>query len=175
MIIIFLARNDSQGEKKMRINRINIFITTFVTIALLLAFMIHPFENANAKLKDGTYSVTYTVKKPDDNSVSIANDYFKKPATLTVKNGKMKVKIQVKNSSWIKTLKTKEGKTYKNTTVVSKNKKLNTRYVQFNATSISKPIFSKMEIDIADMNYKHEYTVRFVFDSKSVKKIKTSK
>lgn len=42
---------------------------------------------AQAALKDGTYSVDYTVIQGDSDSASMANDYFDKPATVTVNGG----------------------------------------------------------------------------------------
>ncbi|MBC1780628.1 NEAT domain-containing protein, partial [Listeria booriae] len=43
---------------------------------------------AQAALQDGSYSVNYTVLQGDSDSVSMANDYFDKPATVKVEGGK---------------------------------------------------------------------------------------
>ena len=51
---------------------------------------------ASAQLADGTHSIKYQVNKPDSNSASIANDYFVKPANVTVKNGTATVQITLK-------------------------------------------------------------------------------
>lgn len=76
--------------------------------ALLLALML-PFSNAQAAtLKDGTYSVNYTVLKAEGNAVSMANDYWLKPAKVIAKNGKLTVQMTIKNSSWVTKLKCRE-------------------------------------------------------------------
>lgn len=55
----------------------------------------------NAAIADGTYSVNYQVNKPGSNSASMANDYFLKPAKLTVNNGKMTMQLTIKKSAWV--------------------------------------------------------------------------
>ncbi len=51
---------------------------------------------ASAQLADGTHSVKYQVNKPESSSASIANDYFVKPAKVTVRNGTATVQITLK-------------------------------------------------------------------------------
>lgn len=91
--------------------------------ALLLAFML-PFSNAQAAtLKDGTYSVNYNVLKAEGNAVSMANDYWLKPAKVIAKNGKLTVQMTIKNSSWVTEFKVPGNGGYVDTTVLSTNKK----------------------------------------------------
>lgn len=40
---------------------------------------------ASPKLADGTYTLKYNILKAENDSVSMANDYFEKPAKLYVK------------------------------------------------------------------------------------------
>lgn len=117
---------------------------------------------ASAQLADGTHSIKYQVNKPESNSASIANDYFVKPAKVTVKNGTATVQITLKNSAWITKFQPPGG-----ATVVSEDKAADTRTVQFTVKDLSKPVVTSMKIDIDDINYHHEYSVSLVFDAVS--------
>lgn len=117
---------------------------------------------ASAQLTDGTHSVKYQVNKPDSNSASIANDYFVKPAKVTVKNGAATVQITLKNSAWITKFQPPGG-----ATVVNEDKVADTRVVQFTVKDLSKPVVIAMKIDIDDINYHHEYSIALVFDAAS--------
>lgn len=130
-------------------------LVTLIGILLLNIALPH----ASAQLTDGTHSVKYQVNKPNSSSASIANDYFVKPANVTVKNGTATVQITLKNSAWITKFEPPGG-----ATVVSEDKTADTRTVQFTASDLSKPVVTAMKIDIDDINYHHEYSVSLVFD-----------
>ncbi|MGN4126489.1 heme uptake protein IsdC [Lysinibacillus sphaericus] len=117
---------------------------------------------ASAQLADGTHSVKYQVNKPESSSASIANDYFVKPAKVTVKNGTATVQITLKNSAWITKFQPPGG-----ASVVSEDKSADTRVVQFTVKDLTKPVVTSMKIDIDDINYHHEYSVSLVFDAAS--------
>lgn len=153
--------------KKMM--RLSVFMT-----ALLLAFML-PFSNAQAAtLKDGTYSVNYNVLKAEGNAVSMANDYWLKPAKVIAKNGKLTVQMTIKNSSWVTEFKVPGNGGYVDTTVLSTNKKANTRNVQFQAQSLSKPIKSKIHVTVKSADYDHDYTIQLKFDESSMKSLSSN-
>ncbi|WP_144493194.1 heme uptake protein IsdC [Bacillus pumilus] len=153
--------------KKMM--RLSVFLT-----ALLLAFIL-PFSNAQAAtLKDGTYSVNYTVLKAEGNAVSMANDYWLKPAKVMAKNGKLTVQMTIKNSSWVTEFKVPGNGGYVDTTVLSANKKANTRIVQFQAQSLSKPIKSKIHVTVKSADYDHDYTIQLKFDESSMKSLSSN-
>ncbi|MBG9815890.1 heme uptake protein IsdC [Bacillus safensis] len=148
-------------------------LTVFMT-ALLLAFML-PFSNAQAAtLKDGTYSVNYNVLKAEGNAVSMANDYWLKPAKVIAKNGKLTVQMTIKNSSWVTEFKVPGNGGYVDTTVLSTNKKANTRIVQFQAQSLSKPIKSKIHVTVKSADYDHDYTIQLKFDESSIKSLSSN-
>ncbi|MGE1142784.1 heme uptake protein IsdC [Bacillus pumilus] len=148
-------------------------LTVFMT-ALLLALML-PFSNAQAAtLKDGTYSVNYTVLKAEGNAVSMANDYWLKPAKVIAKNGKLTVQMTIKNSSWVTEFKVPGNGGYVDTTVLSTNKKANTRIVQFQAQSLSKPIKSKIHVTVKSADYDHDYTIQLKFDESSMKSLSSN-
>ncbi|MEH7635389.1 heme uptake protein IsdC [Bacillus pumilus] len=153
--------------KKMM--RLSVFMT-----ALLLVFML-PFSNAQAAtLKDGTYSVNYNVLKAEGNAVSMANDYWLKPAKVIAKNGKLTVQMTIKNSSWVTEFKVPGNGGYVDTTVLSTNKKANTRIVQFQAQSLSKPIKSKIHVTVKSADYDHDYTIQLKFDESSMKSLSSN-
>lgn len=129
----------------------------FSMIALNVAL-----PQASAQFADGTHSVNYQVNKPESNSPSIANDYFVKPAKVTVKNGVATVQITLKNSAWITKFQPPGG-----ATVVSEDKTADTRIVQFTVNDLSKSVVTAMKIDIDDINYHHEYSVSLVFEASS--------
>jgi len=139
-----------------------------MALAFILALAFIPAQQGQAKLKNGTYKVNYTVMDAQGKSVSYGNDYFVKPATVTVKNGKMTARITIKKSGWIKKFSATTG----GNKVVSRNKKKNTRVVQFNVSSLSskKPTTVKTRVEIPSQHYKHSYTMKFKFGS--AKKVK---
>lgn len=140
----------------------------------LLALML-PFSNAQAAaLKDGTYSVNYTVLKAEGNAVSMANDYWLKPAKVIAKNGNLTVQMTIKNSSWVTEFKVPGNGGYVDTTVLSTNKKANTRLVQFEAQSLSKPIKSKIHVTVKSADYDHDYTIQLKFDESSIKSLSSN-
>ncbi|MBW4853961.1 heme uptake protein IsdC [Bacillus safensis] len=153
-------------KKRMRLS---VFMAVF-----LLALML-PFSNAQAAaLKDGTYSVNYTVLKAEGNAVSMANDYWLKPAKVIAKNGNLTVQMTIKNSSWVTEFKVPGNGGYVDTTVLSTNKKANTRLVQFQAQSLSKPIKSKIHVTVKSADYDHDYTIQLKFDESSMKSLSST-
>lgn len=151
--------------KKSKVTMISSILAFFCVIA----FSIYPQGKAYAAVEDGTYSITYTVLQADSDSASIANDYFQKPATLTVKDGVMTVQLTMTTASSITWLKTTYKGSLSNVTVVSEDKAKDTRVVKFNVDNLSDKLISKMKVDIDDINYHHEYTVRFSFEEGSIK------
>lgn len=147
-----------KGSLKDHIAPAIIFILT------LFFMMANPFQSASAALSNGVYSVPYTVIKPDDGSASMADGYLVKPATVTVKDGSYTVKLTIKNSSWITEFKPNGA----NPAIIGTSG--DTRTVQFSA-NITSPVVTKMKVDIDDMNYHHEYTVRLSFNTGSAKLI----
>lgn len=133
-------------------------VMSFMLIGLLALNVVLP--QASAQTADGTYSLQYQVNQPESSSASIANDYFVKPANVTVKNGIATVQITLKNSAWITKFNPPGG-----ATVISEDKGADTRVVQFTVKDLSKPINTAMKVDVEDINYHHEYTVGIVFDA----------
>ncbi|PHC32841.1 heme uptake protein IsdC [Bacillus toyonensis] len=138
------------------------FIMTFVC---MLAFLVVPFGQASAKLADGTYDINYVIQKAENESASMANDYFEKPAKLIVKNGEMKVQVPMNHSAWITEFKAPENGNFVDAKVVSKDEAADKRTVEFKVDDLSKPLGVKIHVVVPSANYDHDYTIRFAFDA----------
>ncbi|MGO4696792.1 heme uptake protein IsdC [Paenibacillus sp. 2TAB26] len=155
-------------EEKRIIRKFGV-LAFFIMITLLVV----PFapEAHAAELADGTYSIDYVVKKAEDESVSMANDYWEKPAKLIVTKGALQVQLQINHSSWVTEYKVPSDGGYIDTAIVSSNEADNTRIVKFGIADLTTPLESKIHVTVEDIDYDHSYTIRLVFDSSSLKQI----
>lgn len=118
-------------------------------------------------LSDGVYTVDYELLQGDRDSVSIANDYFAKPALLKVKGDKRYMQLTVNHSEWVKELQAPTGDQFKDVDVVGEDEEANTRTVQFEVENGAMEAFPmKMHVSIEEMEpvYDHAYTVRINVD-----------
>lgn len=90
-------------------------------------------------------------------------DYVKKPATIQKVGSKTYVKMTLKNASWWKSFKVKQGSKYVSAKVVST--KNNTRVVMFpvTASQLKNGVYVKTHIVIKSMKYDNKYTTKVVF------------
>ncbi|WP_459499196.1 heme uptake protein IsdC [Bacillus sp. C1] len=139
--------------------------TFIITLVCMVAFLIVPSGQASAKLADGTYDINYVIKKAEDDSASMANDYFEKPAKLIVKNGEMRVQVPMNHSAWITEFKAPENGNFVDSKVVSKDEAADKRTVEFKVDDLSKPLGVKIHVVVPSANYDHHYTIRFAFDA----------
>ncbi|GEK33833.1 hypothetical protein KSI01_13660 [Kurthia sibirica] len=89
------------------------------------------------------------------------DQYVTKPATIQKIGSKTYVKITLKNASWWKSFKVKQGSKYVNAKVVSKGK--STRTVMFPVKSLKKATYVKLHVVIPSMKYNNKYTTKIVF------------
>ncbi|WP_376767038.1 heme uptake protein IsdC [Paenibacillus agri] len=136
-------------------------------LVLMFVYTVQPLLQASAAPAEGTYSVDYVIKKAEDESVSMANDYFEKPAQLTVSGGTVKVRLQLNHSEWITEFQVPGG----NAKVVSSNKAADTRVVEFEIKDVEKPVIAKIHVTVPSIDYDHDYTIRFVFEAGKLKAI----
>ncbi|MBJ8050908.1 heme uptake protein IsdC [Bacillus cereus] len=136
-----------------------------ITLVCMLAFLVMPSGQASAKLADGTYDINYVIKKAEDDSASMANDYFEKPAKLIVKNGEMRVQVPMNHSAWITEFKVPENGNFVDSKVISKDEAADKRTVEFKVDDLSKPLGVKIHVVVPSANYDHHYTIRFAFDA----------
>lgn len=146
---------------------LNIF--TFVAISPLVNV-----EAASSEVEDGTYSMDYVILRAEDESVSIANDYFDKPATLIVEDGEEYIQFSINHSEWTKELEAPLDDTFVHVDVIEEYEAEDTRLVQFKVDrNLSDPLEFKMHVLIEEMEpvYDNRYTVRFDFDLDSLEEI----
>ncbi|MFD1884155.1 heme uptake protein IsdC [Paenibacillus wenxiniae] len=119
----------------------------------------------------GTYTLDYDILRAEDNSVSMANDYFEKPAKLYVTDSKMTMQITINHSTWTTKFKVKYKGQIVDSTVIKTNAAKDTRIVQFPIADLSTPMISQIHVTVPSYNYDHDYTIRFKPNLKSVKKV----
>jgi heme uptake protein IsdC len=145
--------------------------------ALLALALLLPTVQAHAasQLADGTYTADYLVLKAEDDSVSMANDYWEKPATVIMNNGKATIQLTVNHSMWVTEFKVPgSGDGYIDTKIIETNKKDDKRRVEFTASNISEPILSKIHVTVEEIDYDHDYTIRMSFKMDSFKLVKAA-
>lgn len=149
------------------------FLVLTSVIVLLLPYSI------NADTEDGYYEIDYEVLNADNDSVSVANDYFDKPAVLIVDGNNRTVQLSINHSQWVVGLQAPKDDDYVEVEVLSEDKEDEEdekRIVQFDVEDdhdFSEPVEMKMHIvvDVLEEDYDHEYTARFDFDEASMKGI----
>jgi heme uptake protein IsdC len=131
-------------------------------------------SSVNADDPDGTFSIDYQVLNSDSDSVSIANDYFDKPATLFVENGEKYIQFSINHSEWVKELQAPLGESFVDVDIVSEDEEEDTRIVRFKLEEdLSEPVEVKMHILVESMEpvYDHRYSVRFDFEDDQMEEI----
>lgn len=140
------------------------WVLLIVTVITSLVFAGNS-EAAAVKLADGTYEVQYTVKKPDDESVSIANDYFEKPARVEVSNGEAAVYFQTNHNKWITSLKYPAGTEGVELEVIDANEAEDTKVIRLPHKNVLEPAAILVHVTIDELGYDQAYTVRLVFET----------
>lgn len=146
----------------------------FLTLAFVLSLFFAPGAQAASDLADGTYTIDYTIVKAENESASMANDYFEKPATLQVNKGEITAQIQMNHSKWITMFKVPDKGDFADAKVIKSDEKEDTRFVEFKLDDLSKPLLSKIHVTVESINYDHDYTIRFIFDTKKLKKVESA-
>lgn len=145
-------------------------ITLFLVCSLFILLI--PFNVTHAEVEDGMYEVNYEIIHAENESASIANDYFEKPAVLLVKDGEQYVRFQINHSDYVKEIQLPEGDDY----VDAEKKEENADEETFDAILhtgediFQTPIMLKMHIVVEDVDPPIDYnpTARFDFDEESV-------
>lgn len=130
-------------------------------------------QTAQAALADGTYKIPFTVMHGSDPSVSIANDYWEKPATLTVENGAITAEMTINHSSWIVEMQTPQNGGFAHVQVVSEDEAADKRVIRFPIESIETMTEANIHVIVPDIDYDHSYTIRFDFEDTNVTTVET--
>lgn len=154
-----------------------IFILTVSFSILFLNVKQVVAETDLQKIEDGVYSMDYVILHAQNDSASIANDYFEKPAYLIVREGERYIRFEINHSNWTKELQAPLGDEFIDVQVISEDEKEDTRVVQFKLDrDLNEPLEFKMHVLIETMDpvYDHRYTIRFDFDMESLKELEES-
>ncbi|UJW59787.1 heme uptake protein IsdC [Bacillus sp. A116_S68] len=148
------------------------YFTVLVMITSILSWSLFPNKTmADEQLADGTYTIQYTVLHAENDSASMANDYWEKPATITVANGQMKAQMTINHSSWVTEFKVPNNGGFQDVTVISADEAADKRVVEFPISSLSTPLESKIHVTVEDIDYDHDYTIRLSFDLDSLQTV----
>lgn len=144
------------------------FVIPFLFILFLGAmFGSHTPEATAAVLSNGTYLIDYEMLQGENDSVSIANDYFEKPAKLTIDEDGQYIQFTVNHAKWIQFIKSANSESFSDVHVVSENLEDDKRVVAFKVNGDSAaPLPMKMHVLIEEMEptYDHKYSVRLRLD-----------
>ncbi|MCM3633829.1 NEAT domain-containing protein [Paenibacillus camelliae] len=153
-----------------RTSRMMIALLFLIGIVLLHA----PQSFAAGELADGEYTIDFEILKgdPKDDSTSLANGYWNKPATLIIKNSKISVRTVINKDAWVTEFSTKQGSSFTETKVISRNTDKDTRLVEFKISSLSEDLVATMSVDIPSQNYYHSYETRFRFYPDTITTVK---
>ncbi|MCM3112713.1 heme uptake protein IsdC [Lederbergia lenta] len=147
------------------------FLPACLLVSLILLVVPLKGVHAATDLADGTYTINYTVLHSDNDSASMANDYWEKPAKIIVDGGKMNMQMTINHSAWVTDFKVPNNGGYSDVSVISSDKAADKRVVQFPVDNLSSPLVSKIHVTVEDINYDHDYTVRFSFDTSSIQTV----
>lgn len=140
--------------------------------AVLLLWAIVSVPVGAESLSDGVYAVEYELLQGDSDSVSIANDYFEKPALLKVDDGEQILQLTLNHSRWVQELQVPSGDDFADAKVVTEDEEADTRVIELVvAGELAEPFPVKMHvvIDELEIPYDHAYTVRVALDASSLK------
>ncbi|WP_245613699.1 NEAT domain-containing protein [Alkalihalobacterium bogoriense] len=113
------------------------------------------------ELEEGFYSLDFKAIHAETDAISGTDSYFTKPATVRVENGTNIVSFEINRSSTITGLQVEYQGEFKDVIVVSQNKELNTRVVQFEVEDLTKKVRGKVSMVVG--NYSATRDFRFEF------------
>ncbi|WP_186672553.1 NEAT domain-containing protein [Sporosarcina sp. BP05] len=120
-----------------------------------------------ADLSDGTYVVDYEMLQAENDSVSIANDYFEKPAKLTIDKDGQYLQFTLNHAKWVKFIKSVSGESFADVDVVNEDLENDKRVIAFKIDGdVTEPLLMQMHVIIKEMepSYDHKYSVRLNLD-----------
>ncbi|MDT2293626.1 NEAT domain-containing protein [Paenibacillus larvae] len=124
-------------------------------------------------IKDGEYTIDFTVLKDKTEAASMMDTYAEKPAKLIVKNGNAKISHKLAHSSWITQYQVEQNGSLKDTTILESDASEDKRVVEFEVGvgDTAKKINARVKVDIPGMNYHHAYDVQLAFKLDTLKPV----
>lgn len=144
-----------------------------LSVISIILFCYPALSLAQNEIEDGIYDIEYEVLTADADDVSIANDYFDKPATLIVDGDDRWVQFPVNHANWVVELKTPQNGDFTEVETLKEDEEADTRIIQFPVEEdhdLAEPIEINMHIivDVLEEDYDHHYTTFFDFDEGSI-------
>ncbi|MCR8657282.1 NEAT domain-containing protein [Paenibacillus endoradicis] len=148
-------------------------LLTVVVMSLLLVLLGTSHAMAATALEDGEYTINYEILRGDtkDDSTSLADGYWNKPAKVFVKDGNITVQTTINQNGWVVAFSTQYNGKMVDAKVVSTNEKANSRVTEFKVSNFNDMLLSEMTVEIPEMDYFHSYDVRFKFYPDSLKSV----
>lgn len=125
-------------------------------------------ETPGETLKDGEYTIGYKALHEEEEKDSSMMRFMETPASLTVKDGKNIVALNLTNNEQITEFKVEQDGEYVDADVVSVDEEANSRIVSFEVADLTKMMNAKVTVFVAAANHTGNYTIRLAFDQDSV-------
>ena len=121
-----------------------------VVMSVLFVLLSTSHAMAAAALEDGEYTINYEILRGDtkDDSTSLADGYWDKPAKVIVKDGNIMVQTNINQHAWVVAFATQTNGKMVDARVVSTNEKANSRVTEFKVSSFDNILLSSMTVDI---------------------------
>ncbi|MGG1600182.1 NEAT domain-containing protein [Paenibacillus naphthalenovorans] len=120
------------------------------------------------ELEPGEYAIDFVINRRGTDQASVANDYVKHPAKLTVKDGKSYVALILNQSKEVPGFKVEVDGKLVNAEVIASSKEDNSRTVQFDVVDAETKIYAQIRMAVPD-KYVGDYDVEILFDKDSIK------
>src|SRR5699024_11384447 len=114
-----------------------------------------------------TDKLSFKVIKKDKYNKSTTEQNIKNPNKIIIKGDVYKVRMTLTDGSWLKYLKvqSKQSGKFKNVRTIKKDKKKNTKLVEFTVEDIDEIMKAKVHLIIKEIDYDHKYNIRFKFET----------
>lgn len=122
----------------------------------------------NEQSTNGLYTVNFTFLNESGTGSSIMNTYVDNQAYVVKNGSSYQVQLTLKNSSWI------TGFTVNGATPSTISDTNDVRVVQFTVSNLATLQNAWVKVDIADLNYHHDYNILLKFEEASLSKINDS-
>lgn len=142
----------------------------FTLFTCLSAFHLQSVQAAEP-IKDGEYTIDFTILKDNSESASMMDTYAEKPAKLIAKNGHITISHGLGHSSWITRYQVEQNGSLKDTAVLEKDVSKDRRVVEFHIGDITRKINAQVQVDIPEMSYHHTYDVQLQFKLDTLKPV----
>ena len=144
-----------------------------LSVISIILFCYPALSLAQNEIEDGIYDIEYEVLTAEADDVSIANDYFDKPATFIVDGDNRWIQFPINHAEWVVELTTPQNGDFTEVETLEEDEEADTRIIQFPVEEdhdLEEPIEINMHIivDVLEEDYDHHYTTFFDFDEESI-------